>query len=109
MESDRVSRLELVLHALHDIEHIVAKLLGLSDKVHEEDSLLIVIFLAVDVEYVVIAQTVAQIVDFTLLVVGRYDFRAFGRLHLAQYAEHILHCAVHHLIHRVDFLQHGSL
>ena len=55
-----------MLHTLHNVEHVVTEFLGLAYEVHEEDTLLIIVFFVVDVEDVAVAELVAQIVYLAL-------------------------------------------
>lgn len=48
-----------MFHTLHYVEHIIRQFLGLAYQVHEEDTLLVAIFLIVDIEYIAVTQRVA--------------------------------------------------
>lgn len=99
-------RLELMFHSLHHIQHVVAEFLGLADEVHEEDAFLIRVFFVVDVEYVSVAELVAEVVDFAFAVVSLHDFRRVGDLHLLEEGDHIVHGLGHELEHLVDLMKH---
>lgn len=62
--------LELMFNAFYHIEHVVAQFLSLADDIHKEYALLVVIVFIIDIEYVAIAQLVAEVVDLALFVVG---------------------------------------
>lgn len=95
-----------MFHALYDIEHIIAEFLGLTHKIHEEYTFLIVVFLIIDVEDVAVAELVAEIVDLTLFVVGGHNAGAFGGLHLLEKSDHVAHRVVDHGKHLVDLMHH---
>ena len=64
-----------MFHTLHYIEHIIAEFLCFTDKIHEEDSLLIAILFIIDTKDIAIAEFIAEIIDFTLFVVCSHNLR----------------------------------
>lgn len=95
---------ELLLDLVDYIYYIVADLFKRADNIHIVNAGLILIVVFVDVLDVGHTELVAEIVDFTFVVIGRYDFRLVCCLEVAQEQQHIGHCRLYGYEHGVDVM-----
>lgn len=95
---------KMVANRVYYIYYIVAHLFEVVDNVHVVYARLILVHLVVDVLDIVGAQLIAQVVDFTLFVVGAYDGHFPCFFYIAEQLYHVGHSLFQVAKHRVDVL-----